>query len=137
MAAPLKIKKISVLRKRFILGPSLLGQDLWPSWMDAALDLKQKIITDSTYQLVGDKVVLRVNEDSKSAQVLLEVLGIPQLGLRHLDQGPSEILIYEFPETIFDLDFAAIVDRAMALRTKIAHDLEEGYDIVFEGRNLA
>jgi hypothetical protein len=129
-----KIKKTSWLRRRFIQGKALRNLD---TWLDEAEILKNKILTDSTYQLVGDKVILSFNPLTKIGHVLFEVLGIPGSSLQYVDLEPGDTLICELELGPFDVDFLTVIARAEALKQKITHSLEETFHIVFEGHNLA
>ena len=129
-----KIKKTSWLRRRFIKGSALQNPD---SWVDEAFGLRKKIRSDSTFQLVGDKAELQVSFTRDEIHVLIEVLGIPQMGLSIIDQEPSEVLIYEFSEKAFEVDFATLKERAHELKRKISYPLEDSFHIVSEAENLA
>lgn len=137
MSAPLKMTKKAQLRKRFVSTGPLLNPENWAEWSDLAATLKTQILKDSTFQLVGNKTILRIDSSGNRAHVLLEVLGIPQLGLGYTDQEALEVLVYEFPENIFEIDFFAVRDRARDIKRKIAHELDDVYDIVIEGHYLA
>lgn len=128
-----KVKKIHWSRRRFIVSPALKNLE---SWVDEAAALKSKIHTDSTYQIVGDKIILRVDSLTGAAHVLIEVLGIPQFNMPYIDFEPVDTLQCELSEGPFDVDFLTLLDRADTLRSRIGHDLESEFHIVLEGRNL-
>lgn len=128
-----KLKKMTWLRRRFIKGKVLLNLE---TWMDEAEGLKQRILTDSTFQLVGNKVILSFNPETQDGHVLFEVLGIPGSTLQYYDQEPGETLVCDLGISAFDVDFLTIIKRAVDLKRQIAHSLEESFHIVFEGRNL-
>jgi hypothetical protein len=128
-----KLKRLTWLRRRFIKGKALRNLE---SWMDEAEILKNKILTDSTFQLVGNKVILSFNPETQSGHVLFEVLGIPGSTLQYYDQEPGETLVCDLEVSAFDVDFLTIINRAVALKRQIAHHLEDSFHIVFEGRNL-
>jgi hypothetical protein len=129
-----KIKKTAVARRRFIQSRALPNLE---TWMDEGESLKHTIVSESTYQLVGDKTILSINSKTQHAHVLIEVLGIPQLGLSYVDMEAVEVLVCELPETVFSVDFLTLKERAEALKQKIAHSLEDSYHIVFEANHLA
>ena len=132
--ASFKIQKKSWLRRRFIKSEALHAIE---GWSDVSEKLKEKILTDSTYQLVGNKVVLAINAETQETHILVEVLGIPKEGFQILDFEPRECLLYEHPETIFDVDFLTLKDRGRDLIKGIPHHLEDSYHIVFEGEKIA
>lgn len=132
--AAYKIKKTVRLRRRFIESEAL---ERFESWFDISENLKEHIKTDSTFQIVGDKSVIAVNYKTQVGHVLVEVLGIPKVGLQIVDQEPCELLIYDFPESSFEIDFEAITTRAADLMKVITHRLEHSYHIVFNGLNLS
>lgn len=132
--AAYKIKKTARLRRRFIESEAL---ERFESWFDISEKMKEQIKTDSTFQIVGDKSIVEVNYKTQVSHVLVEVLGIPQAGLQISDQEPSELLIYDFPESSFEIDFGAITVRAADLMSVITHRLEHSYHIVFDGLNLS
>ena len=129
-----KIKKTSWLRRRFVISNTPLDP---LSWSDLSSELKQKILIDSAYQLVGDKTILKVSDKNSDTQVMIEVLGIPKLGLDFIDLEAAECLEYEFPECAFDVDFLTVKERAAELMRAVSYNLEDEYHIVLSGRNLA
>jgi hypothetical protein len=131
--AAYKIKKSARLRKRFIQSEAL---DKLEDWLDVSEKLKNQIKTDSTFQLVGDKTVVSINSVTQIGHVLVEVLGIPKVGLKHIDQEPCEFLLYSCPESAFDIDFETIKARAIDLMGVITHRLEDSFHIVSDGLNL-
>ena len=128
-----RIKKTSWLRRRFIESPPLKNLE---TWVDEAAVLKARIHNESTYQVVGDKTILRVNSHSGRVTVLIEVLGIPQINLPYIDLEPTETLICAVAESALDVDFLTLMDRADTLRSKITYSLESDFHIVLEGQNL-
>jgi hypothetical protein len=130
----LKIKKSSWARRRFIESAPLKSVE---AWMDEASRIKQQILTDSSFQLVGDKVHLQVNSGTDVARVLVEVLGIPRAGLNVVDLEPCEVLVYNYPEDLFSVDFLTLKKTAVELKSKLSYSVAEDYHIVFEGKNLA
>lgn len=131
--AAYKIKKIAWLRRRFIQSEALLGLE---SWFDVSEKLKEIIKTDSSYQLVGDKTILRMDSKSQNAHVLVEVLGIPKINLKTIDVEAGELLIYQCPETAFSIDFDNLKARALDLMGVINLQLEDHFHIVSDGLNL-
>lgn len=128
-----KVKKISWSRRRFIVSAPLKNLE---AWIDEAAALKTSIHTNSTYQIVGDKTILRVDSLTGACCVLIEVLGIPQFNMPYQDLEPVETLQCELSECPFEVDFLTLLDRADTLRSRIGHDLESKFHIVLEGRNL-
>lgn len=131
--AAYKIKKSARLRRRFIQSEALDNLSLW---FDISESLKEKIKTDSTFQIIGDKSIVSVNPQTGVAHVMVEVLGIPKEGLKMIDLDPCELLIYDFPESAIEVDFDTIKTRARELSKVITHRLEDSYHIVFDGINL-
>lgn len=131
--AAFKIKKLSRLRRRFIQSEALASLE---SWFDVSEKLRDQIKTDSTFQIVGDKAHLSFNSKSQMAHVLVEVLGIPQVGHQILDSEACEFMVYKCPEAPFEVDFAAIKARALDLMSVINLPLESAYHIVSDGLNL-
>lgn len=131
--AAYKIKKSARLRRRFIQSEAL---ERFESWFDISEKLKDQIKTDSTFQLIGDKTVISINRKTGISHVLVEVLGIPKDGFKIIDQEPSELLIYNCPETPFEIDFESVKARAADLMRVITHRLEDTFHIVSDGLNL-
>lgn len=131
--AAYKIKKSARLRKRFILSEALSNLE---DGLDISEKLKDQIKTDSTFQLVGDKTIISFNPKTQIGHVLVEVLGIPKVGFKLLDIEPCELLVYNCPESAFEIDFEAIKARASDLMGVITHRLEDSFHIVFNGSNL-
>lgn len=104
--------------------------------MDEASLLREKILMDSAYQLIGQKVLLSINSRTQELRVMIEVLGIPKIGLSFTDIESKEGLIYEFPESAFDVDFLTIKKRAEDIIKAVSYNLEDNYHIVLEGKNL-
>lgn len=131
--AAFKIKKSARLRSRFIQSEAL---NKFESWFDISEKLKDQIKTDSTFQLVGDKTMLTIDTKTQTSHVLVEVLGIPKVGFKIIDQEPCELLIYSFPESAFEIDFDTVKARASDLMGVITHRLEDSFHIVSDGLNL-
>lgn len=129
-----KIKKTSWLRRRFIKSKALLEV---LSWTDEASALREQILMDSAYQLVGDKVIVNINRKTQDAHVMIEVLGIPKIGLAFTDLEASTSLVYDFEESAFDVDFLTIKKRAEEIFRAVSYNLEDNYHIVFKAHNLA
>lgn len=131
--AAYKIKKSARLRSRFIQSEAL---DKFEIGFDISEKLKDQIKTDSTFQLVGDKTVISYNAVTQSCHVLVEVLGIPKVGFKLIDQEPCELLQYACPESAFEIDFETLKARASDLMGVITHRLEDTFHIVSDGLNL-
>lgn len=131
--AAYKIKKSAQLRKRFIQSEALDNNE---SGFDVSEKLKDQIKTDSTFQIVGDKTIFRINPKTQISHVLVEVLGIPKVGFKILDLEPCELLVYSCPESAFEIDIEALKARAADLMGVITHRLEDSFHIVFNGLNL-
>ena len=129
-----KIKKISWPRRRFIQSAALSGP---LDWSDEGSVLREKILMDSAYQLVGDIFFLRANRKTEDLTVMIEVLGIPKIGLSFKDYEACTGLVYEFPESAFDVDFLTIKKRAEEIMRGVSYNLDDNYHIVLEGKNLA
>lgn len=132
--AELKLKKISWLRRRFIQSVALHSLN---DWSDVYEDLKREILTTSAFQLVGHKGVIQVESRSGTGHVLVEVVGVPKAGFESKDVEPQEVLVFEYPKTIFDVDFLTLKEEAKAIMSSIQKPLSETYHIVFDGNHLA
>lgn len=128
-----KLKKTSWGRKRFIKSEALFDPS---TWADAVENLKQKILMDSTYQLVGKKMILALDVKTESAHALVEVLGIPRQDLTFLDLGPLSVLTCELEESPFDVDFLTVKKRALDIMKGLSYNLEDNFHIVVEGEKL-
>ncbi len=128
-----KIKKSAWLRRRFIQSEMLLNLE---SWYDVSEKLKELSKTESSFQLLGDKSILSINKKSNRAHVLVEVLGIPKLNLKVVDFEPCELLIYQYPQSAFSIDFETVIARAFNMMSVIASPLKDDFHIVSDGLNL-
>ena len=128
-----KIKKSAWLRRRFIQSEILLDLE---SWFDVSEKLKEISKTDSTFQLLGDKSIMSMDSKTQNAYVLVEVLGIPKINYKVVDLEPCELLIYQYPQTAFDIDLVTLKARALSLMSVIMTPLEDHFHIVSDGLNL-
>ena len=128
-----KIKKSAWLRRRFIQSEILPNLE---SWFDISEKLKELSKTDSTFQLLGDKSIIAIDKNSQNSHVLVEVLGIPKVNLNVVDFEPCELLIYQYPQTAFSIDFETVKARALNLMSVITTPLEDHFHIVSDGLNL-
>lgn len=129
----IKLKKTNWLRRRFAFGPELSELDFW---MDSDLSLRQKILTDSTYQLVGKKSILEISTKTKKGRLLLEVVGIPKENLPTFDFPPQETLVYEVQEEAFKVDFSALFAVMDKVTNGASHSINDTCHIVLEGAKL-
>lgn len=131
-----KLKKTSWGRRRFIKSEALPNLSSWSHWADAYEALRQRILSDSTYQLVGQKMILSLDVKTEVGNTLIEVLGIPRQDLVFLDMEPTSILVCELEESPFDVDFLTVKKRAMEIMRGISYNLEDNFHIVAEGEKL-
>ncbi len=131
--AAIKLKKINWQRRRFIASAELLDLSLW---MDADLLLRQKILTDSTYQLVGRKSIVEMSANFKKGRLLLEVVGVPKSDLPTFDVEAQTTLVWESPEEAFKVDFLALKERAGQVLQGSKQSLNDTYHIVLDGPKL-
>ena len=133
--AALKLKKMTWLRKRFAKSEALSNA---LDWMDVSESMKDSLLTSSSFQLVeAQKSIIEMNVKTGNAAVLIEVVGVPSTSIQTIDVGPSEALVYEYPMSVFDVDFLTLNKEASAIMAGIDHPLEEAFHIVFDGTHLA
>jgi hypothetical protein len=130
----IKLKKRSVPRKRFVISERLNSLDTW--FFDYE-SMKNLILTNSAFQLVGKKVVLEIDEKSNSSSILIEVVGVPSMDLITIDSASREVLIYEYPKSVFDVDFKEVRKVAKGLINSTLGLSETTYHIVFDGSHLS
>lgn len=131
-----KLKKTSWGRRRFIKSEALPNLSSWSNWGDANEALRQRILSDSTYQMIGQKMILSLDVKTEVGNTLIEVLGIPRQDLAFLDMEPTSVLVYELEESPFDVDFLTVKKRAMEIMKGISYNLEDNFHIVAEGEKL-
>lgn len=127
-----KLKSQHFKRRRFVKSDEIIGPDVW---YDTAQALREKILRDSSFQLVGAKTIVESNEQTK-ATVLFEVIGPPQAGFQHFDLDPVEILSFEAEENPFEVDFPTIREKAMAIKASIPRKLSPKVQFVIDGTKL-
>jgi hypothetical protein len=132
--AYLKLKKKSWLRRRFIKSPIL---DNLEDWSDCYLDLKRQILTTSSYQMVGGKRIIEIDGSSGSGRILIEVVGVPNLGFDTIDVPPRDVLTWDSPESLFEVDFLALKQEAEDIIQAISGLKSSSYHIVLEGSHLS
>ncbi|MBC7430378.1 MAG: hypothetical protein H7336_17320 [Bacteriovorax sp.] len=128
------MKKISWLRRRFIRSASLHNLNDWP---DAYEDLKEQILTSSAFQLVGHKKIIEISSTTSVGHVLLEVVGVPKPGFDSKDLEPQDVLVFDYPETGFNVDFLTLNQVVKGLMRGIPGPISDTYHIVFDGLNLS
>ncbi len=131
--AAIKLKKISWQRRRFIAGKAL--SDIH-NWMDEKENLKEGILTNSTFQVIGQKSLIEVDSAALTTRVLVEVVGIPQAGLSSFDLEACDVLVFAPDESGLEMDFESLNARARDIIHGIAHPLSKTYHIVVEGAKL-
>lgn len=131
--ASLKLKKISWQRRRFIPSKALLDIH---NWMDEREHLKESILNDSTFQVLGQKSVIEVNSVDFSARVLIEVVGIPKTELKSFDLEACDVLVFAVDSEALDLSFLELNSKAREILNGIAQPLSKTYHIVVEGAKL-
>lgn len=131
--ASITVKKKTWQRRRFIPSDALLNLH---AWMDVAEDLKQRIFRDSTFQLLGNKTILEMNSQTGQGRVLLEVTGVPRASFESFDTIPTEVLVMECPESVFNLDFMTLKNRAAEVQKAISAPVALTYHIVLSGTKL-
>ena len=122
------------MRRRFVRSEILSNLN---DWSDVFVDLKRTILASSAFQLVGSKSVVEIDTSTSKASVLIEVVGVPKTGILTEDHNPCEILVFEFPENAFNVDFLTLKSEAEAIISGIAQRLKPVYHIVFDGNHLA
>lgn len=134
---PLKIKKKEWGRRRFVRSLLPVSIDLWH---EELLKLKDKILTETTLQIIGPEAVLELNE-ADEAHLLVEVLGLPTDTLDLVDSEGAETFVYLCPESIFELDFSGLIKRAReiqrTLKSKFPQSMEPVFHIVIDGQKIA
>ncbi|AUN98652.1 hypothetical protein DOM21_07850 [Bacteriovorax stolpii] len=131
--AAIKLKKINWQRRRFIASGDLHDLDLW---MDADQTLKKRILTDSTYQLVGKKSIVEISTKTGKGRLLLEVVGVPKTDLPTFDVEAQTTLIWESPKEAFKVDFSALKVQAQQVIKGSNLAINDTYHIVLDGPKL-
>lgn len=130
----LKLKKISWQRRRFIRSKALLSLS---DWSDVYEDIKKLILTETAFQLVGHKGIVEIDSQTGKAHVLVEVVGVPKTGFSSEDHEPRDVLVFDYPRTIFEVDFMTLKKEAAGLIVGIQKSLGPVYHIVLDGHHLA
>lgn len=131
--AAIKLKKINWQRRRFIASAEL--HDL-TTWMDADQALKRRILTDSTYQLVGKKSIVEMSSKTGTGRLLLEVVGVPKTDLPTFDVEAQTTLVWESSEEAFKMDFSALKEQAQQIIKASSQGINDTYHIVLDGPKL-
>lgn len=129
----IKLKKMSWQRRRFIASKALA--DI-AQWMDEKESLKERILTDSTFQILGRKTLLEVDSGGMNSRVLVEVVGIPKTDLPSFDLEASEVLVWPLETSALKIDFETLNANARGIINGTAHPLFHVYHIVIEGTKL-
>lgn len=129
----LKLKKMKWQRRRFLKSAPITDLS---SWMDVDASLRQRLLTESTFQLVGGKSILEISAQNQSASLLLEVLGVPTPSFLTVDLMPLEVLVLECPEESFKIDFEAVMGRARQVMNGAVQPISETFHLVIEGAKL-
>lgn len=131
--AAIKLKKINWQRRRFIASAELHDLSLW---MDAEQALKRRILTDSTYQLVGKKSIVEMSSKTGTGRLLLEVVGVPKTDLPTFDVEAQTTLVWESAEEAFKMDFSALKEQAQQVIKASSQGINDTYHIVLDGPKL-
>jgi hypothetical protein len=132
--AELKLLKKFWPRRRFIHSEVLRSLN---DWIDVYEELKNEILTTSAFQLVGHKRMLEIDSRTGQGYVLIEVVGIPKEGFSSKDVESREVLVFDYPISMFEVDFLTLNEEARAIMGRIQKPLSETYHIVFDGNHLA
>ena len=134
---PLKVTKSEWGRRRFVRSKLLVSIDFW---QEELLKLKDKVLTETTLQIIGPEAVIAINE-ADEAELLVEVLGLPTEVLELIDSEGAETYVYQCPESIFELDFLGLIKRAREiermLKSKFPQSMEPVFHIVIDGQKIA
>ncbi|NOT78620.1 MAG: hypothetical protein HOP07_06405 [Bacteriovoracaceae bacterium] len=128
----LKLKSHYFNRRRFVKSEDNISLD---GWYDYAQNLKEKILRDSSFQLVASKVIIEMN-DQRELTLLFEVIGTPQSGFQHFDLESTEVLCFKAIESPFEVDFLTIKEKALALKASIPRNLTPRVQFVIDGAKL-
>ncbi len=132
--ATLKLKSQHFQRRRYVVDnePNITEDN----WFDQGKLLKKRIREDSSFQIVGSKTILEMDETGKWS-LLFEVIGPPQSGFQTRDDnGPFEILSYSVQEGPFMTDFPMIKKKVAELRGLIPRKLTPRVQFVIDGAKL-
>lgn len=133
----LKLKSQHFKRRRFIQSDEIPSLD---AWYDTAQRLREKILRDSSFQLVGAKTIVECgiteSNEREKLTVLFEVIGPPQIGFQHFDLEATEVLSFEAKENPFEVDFLSLKEKAQALKASIPRKLTPRVQFVIDGTKL-
>lgn len=128
---PLKLIKKQWGRRRFIRHELKVPLELWE---EAALKLRETILTTTNLQIIGPKAIIEMNQGK--AAVLLEVLGLPVDELECVDWADSVTLIHPCSESVYEADFPELLKLAANLQQKSPHKVKDLFHIVIEGNKI-
>lgn len=131
--AKLKIKKLHWDRKRFIESGEIVHSK---DWYDQYVNLKAKITSDSSYQIVSRKCIIEVNLEDLASRVLLEVIGPLNQNFKNYDYNGGEVLEYGLEKLAPELDFNEILAIAKTIKSSIGVSLSNYVHIVVDEEKL-
>ena len=132
----LKLKSQHFKRRRFVRSDEIITFD---AWYDSARRLREKILRDSSFQLVGGKTIvesINVNNEQEKLTLYFEVIGPPQTGFQHFDLDPVEVLSFVAEENPFEADFLTINEKALGIKASIPRKLTPKMQFVIDGTKL-
>lgn len=140
-----QIKKIHFERRRYLKTAVLKDPK---EWLFELAALKDFVALETSFQIIGNKIIFELTLNSYNPRMMLEVVGVPmpmeQKGLELWDQESAEILVYKITaQDLFNIDFESLIRTGHQVHKSLEKTLErpEGllcgvFHIVFDNEKI-